>query len=1275
MEPDNFFDPLGKRTGIDERPIALQEAYSASGDRTSCKQWTEKWFQRLSLEDWVYVTSKMLSLNEHELSKNIEFSQSMDLEASKKEATLELLQLSANMCIRGKIDDLIAFFSDVSLGSRELITASNIIQLLEHASQINERKGNVDKAIYLRKKIVDADPFANVNNLLQLIAICSARNESFEAAIYIQLLVELYENDKSLDCRTKIWPVLRKLISQGEYDLFFELVEVYVQQMPAINRPAYYAVLSQIAKRHGSKSPQDYENLWDLNHLCSMGEVRDFSRILAVPLDMALGIEAIILEQNSLLSKDIRFSLMSEAMTYYGNAGNYQKMKSLIESILDDWTLEDISELGGKPESFLVIYGFLFRVLFVLPYITDDINLLRRYQKVAASSYSQSIQQQFPGSLGFNKVTSPSSLERPLRVGYLSMTFCRHSVGFLSHATLGYHNPNIVETYLYSYFKRTKDGLRGKFERQAYEFRDLYEMSTEDIVDVIRSDDLDILVYLDATTSGLGCNILALRVAPIQMSWLGGDSPGLPEIDYFLVDPFVLPREAESSYREKLLRIPSYAAVDDFEVASINLAQFREVLEIPDDAVVYMTAAVGYKRNPECIACQLEIIRDVPRSILIIKGLSDIPTVASMFLEKANQLGVRGQLRFLDRTNSEEMHRSQLNVADIILDTFPYSGATHSFEALWRGIPVLTVTGRHYYNRMTYALLCNIGEMEDCIALSSDEYIRKGIALGCSAEIRSKVKQRLQDTSKSSFIWNSRYLARSMEAAYRYVVHGGNTQDYAAEPSVTVNLLKQTTSQEWNQAGLKHYVRGCSEELSVKERYAAWEAAWNCWFSGIRIDPYDLSCSLNQIFVRFLIGETAEARKDAVELLNRLFSSSTSLSEWRTESENYKALIWKPEVALKSLEDMSNKSRYIHVLSRWLAERSKLPFALAMERFWSQSLGVCPSDFKALFWLGLHYLMNINPRGFSYLESASKLLPSDDERCQSVELAYSLAQRDFANTSKRGVQPFSCETADNNADISIVYEGYKLYLEPTLTSITTINLLSEGCWFEDETVLVAEFLKPGMRFIDVGANVGVYTFLAARRVGLKGRVIAVEPTSCCVRSLNMTVEVNQLQQLVTILPACAGEECSEVHLIREDASVLNRVVDDTLGLPPGKAVPVECISLDSLMTDLLAPISQETLLKVSVEGTELQVLQGARELIESQRPHILIECRRRRGEALKDPLVIDFLSDFNYQFFSYFRGLNELRRVNPKRNSLSGFKLLAVHQDKIDALRPWQYLT
>jgi predicted O-linked N-acetylglucosamine transferase (SPINDLY family) len=401
---------------------------------------------------------------------------------------------------------------------------------------------------------------------------------------------------------------------------------------------------------------------------------------------------------------------------------------------------------------------------FFLPYIEDNPRANKTLQNQLASIYQQNV-----GAIDIEPELEELSLQKKsgcLRIGYIGSTFRIHSVGWLSRWLFNYHDRQSFQTFIYCLNSNKEDNFNHKWFRDKVAISYYFNDHPQKIAAQVRADEIDILIDLDSLTFDLTGFVMAYKPAPIQVSWLGWDSSGIPAIDYFIVDPYVLPEDAQDYYQEKIWRLPeTYLAVDGFEVGIPTLR--REHLDIPSDAVVYLSSQTGYKRHPDNIRSQMEIVKAVPNSYFLIKGKSDPETIKNFFGNLAAEVGISlDRLRFLDRDVDEYTHRANLAIADIVLDTFPYNGATTTLETLWMGIPMVTQVGQQFAARNSYTFMLNAG-IEEGIAWNQEEYIEWGIKLGLNRDLRDKIAGKLRSGRATAPVWNAKQFTLDMEQAYR----------------------------------------------------------------------------------------------------------------------------------------------------------------------------------------------------------------------------------------------------------------------------------------------------------------------------------------------------------------------------------------------------------------------------------------------------------------------------------------------------------------------------
>jgi len=315
--------------------------------------------------------------------------------------------------------------------------------------------------------------------------------------------------------------------------------------------------------------------------------------------------------------------------------------------------------------------------------------------------------------------------------------------------------------------------------------------------------------------------------------------------------------------------------------------------------------------------------------------------------------------------------------------------------------------------------------------------------------------------------------------------------------------------------------------------------------------------------------------------------------------------------------------------------------------------------------LGISNLMCGNWEGLFNLQEARKLAPNYAPTVQALYLAYrtlkDLESADFwLQSARQKPQSLEWRWASLESTSSFTYLPFNdlpLAVEPSLRSIVTLVLLAEGDWFEAEMEFWRQQIQPGMTVLDVGANVGVYTFSAAQQVGSTGRVLAVEPFSGCVQCLQESRRINQMDW-ITICAGAASDRTGTARLSLHTASELNEIVMDAAA--DRESEEVACFTLDSLIEQ--HNISQVDWLKIDAEGHEIPVLEGSIRLIEQFAPGILYEnIAGSKGSNLP---VAEWLLAKDYRLFRfqpYLQNLIPVDSLDEMQGSLNIIALPANH--------------
>jgi predicted O-linked N-acetylglucosamine transferase (SPINDLY family) len=412
----------------------------------------------------------------------------------------------------------------------------------------------------------------------------------------------------------------------------------------------------------------------------------------------------------------------------------------------------------------------LFICVFFFPYFQDlpqeNIQIRRQLAQLAQLNVENYAKEQVEkcrqNRSPLLKIEPPG---KRLKIGYLSHCLRSHSVGWLARWVFEYRNRERFEVNAYllgSEMSRDKleDWYISKVDK-AYKLG----IDSHEVAEKIYEDEIDILVDLDSITLSSSCEIMAIKPAPIQVTWLGWDASSVPTIDYFIADPYVLPESAQDYYTEKIWRLPqTYIAVDGFEVSTPTLR--RDQLDIGSEAVIYLSAQRGFKYHPNTARLQMQIIKEVPNSYFLIKGLAEQESIKKFLVEVAESEGVGAdRLRFLELVGAEAEHRANLGIADVVLDTYPYNGATTTMETLWMGVPLVTRVGEQFAARNSYTMMMNAGISEG-IAWTDEEYVEWGVRLGKDAALREQISWKLRQSRQTAPLWNGKQFTREMEKAY-----------------------------------------------------------------------------------------------------------------------------------------------------------------------------------------------------------------------------------------------------------------------------------------------------------------------------------------------------------------------------------------------------------------------------------------------------------------------------------------------------------------------------
>jgi len=351
--------------------------------------------------------------------------------------------------------------------------------------------------------------------------------------------------------------------------------------------------------------------------------------------------------------------------------------------------------------------------------------------------------------------------ENSLKIGFVANCFREHAVTFQILGVLNYlYNEKEVKLYAYNN-NCYSDLFTEKLKKNFHFWRDIHTYNNQDALRLIREDNLDILIDLEGHSGGTRHELFINRAAPIQITWCGFlDSVGFPEMDYMIADPYVITKEQEKNYSEKIIYMPNVWSTLDTSL--INLPPNKITDQINQKFILFGSPASPLKINNKVLLLWAMILNKTQNTKIIFSNISykDLDIKNSILSFLSNQQIDEQRIIFKIPASRDEFLKN-LAEFDIVLDTFPYSGGTNNLESAWLEIPVLTMEGNNFLSRCGSSVNMNLG-MEDWIAKNNDEYIEKAVRFSSNKKILSDYKKKLANEKSANKIFNNRLFAKDL---------------------------------------------------------------------------------------------------------------------------------------------------------------------------------------------------------------------------------------------------------------------------------------------------------------------------------------------------------------------------------------------------------------------------------------------------------------------------------------------------------------------------------
>ncbi|MEO6603202.1 MAG: glycosyl transferase, partial [Polyangiaceae bacterium] len=351
----------------------------------------------------------------------------------------------------------------------------------------------------------------------------------------------------------------------------------------------------------------------------------------------------------------------------------------------------------------------------------------------------------------------------PLRVGYLSSDLREHAVGYLMTEVFGLHDRERVEVFAYYCGPDSKDPLHQHFKATAHHFTSITQLDDSEAARRIAGDQLNLLVDLNGYTRDARLKVVAQRPAPVIVNWLGfPGSMASPYHHYLIADDFIVPESHEAYYSEKVLRLPCYQPSLRTRGVAPNRPTRAEV-GLPQDATVFCCFNGVHKIHPFTFDRWLTILARVPGSVLWLLGSNDA-TNARLQSYAATHGIAKDRLVFAQKLANPH-HLARYALADLFLDTTPYGAHTTASDALWSGVPVLTLSGRSFASRVCGSLVRAAG-IPELVCETATHFVEAAVRYGNDRAALEPLRERLRAGRDTSTLFDMPALVRNLEGLY-----------------------------------------------------------------------------------------------------------------------------------------------------------------------------------------------------------------------------------------------------------------------------------------------------------------------------------------------------------------------------------------------------------------------------------------------------------------------------------------------------------------------------
>ena len=395
---------------------------------------------------------------------------------------------------------------------------------------------------------------------------------------------------------------------------------------------------------------------------------------------------------------------------------------------------------------------------FPLLALTDGVSLQRKCAEIYA-------QEKYPFNPALGPITKTKRLEgEKIRIGYFSADFHNHATGYLMAELFELHDKQKFEIFGFSFGPIKNDEMRQRLEKSFNQFIEVGDKADVEISQLSRDLNIDIAVDLKGFTQDARMGIFSYRAAPIQVNYLGYPGTlGADYMDYIIADETLIPDHLQLGYSEKVVYLPDSYQANDSKRVIADKKFTRQELGLPETGFVFSSFNNNYKILPAIFDSWMRILNAAEGSVLWL--FEDNNFATESLKNEAEKRGIdSNRLVFAKRMFLPE-HLARHQQADLFLDTFPYNAHTTASDALWAGLPIITLMGESFASRVAASLLYAIN-LPELVTTSQAEYELLAIELATNPLKLNSIKQKLTKNRLTTPLFNAQLFTKNLEVTY-----------------------------------------------------------------------------------------------------------------------------------------------------------------------------------------------------------------------------------------------------------------------------------------------------------------------------------------------------------------------------------------------------------------------------------------------------------------------------------------------------------------------------